>query len=198
MCKATTLVLPTTKSSCFRVLAQGHGSADRWFHLFKYLFLQKSEDNCEKRAHFWFSRHCYDCCWHDKAWEHPSHRCVRSRKKNANSESQDSCSLSRNIHLVILRCQGWDRGLRAFGSSRCWTRIKPHFHIGPRPGLLIIFVFFVFVFFHCLMKNPRHGRMQQCACLWCTDTCECRDFFCSQRAHTLLGTVKLLYLRTLF
>ena len=31
MCKATTLVLPTTKSSCFRVLAQGHGSADRWF-----------------------------------------------------------------------------------------------------------------------------------------------------------------------
>ena len=30
--------------------------------LFKYLFLQKSEDNCEKRAHFWFSRHCYVCC----------------------------------------------------------------------------------------------------------------------------------------
>ena len=83
MCKATTLVLPTTKSSCFRVLAQGHGSADRWFllHLFKYLFLQKSEDNCEKRTHFWFSRHCYDCFWQDKAWEHPSHRCVRSGKK---------------------------------------------------------------------------------------------------------------------
>ena len=71
---------------------------------------------------------------------------VSGQEKNANSESQDSCSLSRNIHLVILRCQGWDRGLRAFGSSRCWTRIKPHFHIGPRPGPLIIFVMFVFVF----------------------------------------------------
>ena len=31
---------------------------------------------------------------------------VSGREKNANSESQDSCSLSRNIHLVILRCQG--------------------------------------------------------------------------------------------
>ena len=49
--------------------------------LFKYLFLQKSEDNCETRAHFWFSRHCYVCCWQDEEWEHPSHLCVRSGKK---------------------------------------------------------------------------------------------------------------------
>ena len=31
---------------------------------------------------------------------------VSGQEKNANSESQDSFSLSRNIHLVILCCQG--------------------------------------------------------------------------------------------